>query len=95
MEDINILDYYPKGLFWDVHADRLHWKDDAWYIVDRVLSRSEAYPENLDKLESIYPLKGIKQVALESASIFGQEYITELSKRYNLDKTKFKNWIIY
>lgn len=84
---------FTKDVFWDVPMDRLSIKKDKVFIIERVLARSILNPEQLEKLEKLYPVDLIKRVAIESNSIRGNDTIRFISGRYGLAPESFRLFI--
>ena len=67
-----VSDLFPKHIFWDVNPDKLHIDKDKDLIINRVLSWG--MDDSLfDKLEKLYSKKIIKNIAIHSSEIKGNE----------------------
>ncbi len=89
-----VFELFKKStMFWDVNLDNLSYKDDHYFIISRVLDRNMMETKYLEALESIYKLKNIKQIALNSTEIRGNRLIEFLAKRYDFNPKDFKNYI--
>lgn len=85
--------FKKSAMFWDVDLDNLSYKNDDCFIISKVLDRNMMETKYLEALESIYKLKNIKQIALNSTEIRGNRLIEFLAKRYDLNPRKFQNYI--
>lgn len=84
---------FRKSIFWDVDMDRLSVKKDRKFIIERVLSRNMHDLQNLINLESLYSRDQIKEVALGSREIIGNDSIHFIAKRYRLNPKAFPKYI--
>ena len=84
---------FPAVMFWDVDMDMLSLNRDKDFIIPRVLGRFMDNDKYLDNLEAIYPIDEIKNFAINSNEIFGNEIIERLAKRYHLNPFDFKKYI--
>ncbi len=89
-----LVDLFPKAIFWDVALEKLSIKDDKDFIIQRVLSWHMDNEERLENLEKLYAIEDIKHYALKSNEIFGNEAIEFLAKRYNLEPSQFQKYIL-
>lgn len=84
---------FQKWMFWDVDMEKLSIKDDKFFIIDRVLSGNMENAIYLDRLERIYSIRDIKNVAISSRSIRGNEAIRFIAKRYGMNPKSFRQYI--
>jgi len=88
-----LLNELPASMFWDVDRDDLSVIDDSNLIISKVLNRSYPKPWAIDILEKIYPVEYIKNVALDSSQIMGNDTIEKIASRYGLSPDSFKKYI--
>jgi len=85
-------DFFPKVMFWDVDMDKLSIKYDDDFIIIRVLAYHMNDIKHLESLEKLYSIPKIKHYAI-SGSIFGNNVIEFVAKRYDLNPSDFRKWI--
>ena len=86
-------DIFPREMFWDIDMDNLSLEKDSDFIIQRVLSRSMHNSEYLGKLEKLSSIKKIREIALQSSEIRGNEDIEFIAERYQLRPEQFKKYI--
>lgn len=86
--NVNLSNYFPKGVFWDVDISMLDYKRDVDYIIPRVLDKGLLF-DCLDSLDELYSLEAIQYFCINSSQIFGNEKIHVLAKRYKLEPEQF------
>jgi len=91
--ELNLEDFFPKVKFWDVRMENISIIEDSDFIIQRILNRFMHNLETLNTLEMLYPLRLIRQIAMDSSQIFGNELIEYLADRYLLDPKDFKKYI--
>ena len=92
MENYLAIKYFKKSYFWDCELGDIRLKSHLFLIIERVLSQSLELEKDLAQLEDIYPISKIKEIALSSTQIFGNERINFISKKYNLNSLNFINF---
>jgi len=85
-------DYFPKAIFWDVDIDQLDYREDADFIIPRVLDWGN-FKNAWDNLELLYPRELIEFYCLNQAQIFGNENIEKLAAKFNLSPEQFPRYI--
>lgn len=89
-----LLDLFPAVMFWDVDPNRLDWKDDADFIIPRVLQWHLDNEEILYNLDKIYNKDAILYFAKNSrGEIRGNENIEFFCKHYNVAPESFPQYI--
>ncbi len=89
------IEVFKPVYFWDCIKEEIDLKDDADFVVERVLSRSlnDDRVENLNKLIKYYPIEFIREVSKNSTQIFGNERIEEISKIIGIKPEEIKTYI--
>lgn len=85
---------FPKWMFWDVDISNLDPENDANFVIDRVLNWYIDDVSFLEILEQIYTLDKIKYYAIKM-DVRGNERIEFLCKRYNLNTSDFRYYLVY
>lgn len=93
MKKQKVTDVFAAFFFWDADLEKLSFKRDKKYIIERVLARSMWLDEDLPKLEQLYDRNLIIELAINSNQIFGNEHIEALAQYYNLQPTQFYRYI--
>lgn len=89
---IRLSDYFPKAIFWDVDLDLLDYKEDADFVIERILNWG--WVGNVwDRLDELYPKKAIVYYCKNSSEIRGNEKIEVIAERYGLKPGDFKGYI--
>ena len=91
-KEIRLSDYFPKAIFWDVNLDQLDYREDADFIISRVLDWGE-YRGAWDKLELLYPKKLIQHHCIHQAQVFGNENIEKLAQKFDLKPVQFPRYV--
>lgn len=89
---VNLSEYFPKAIFWDVDLNQLDYKKDADFIIPRVLDWGD-YNNAWDNLELLYPKNEIIFYCLNQAQIFGNENIEMLAEKFGLQPEQFPRYI--
>ena len=92
MKNSQAIKYFNKSYFWDCEPNAIRLKTHSILIIERVLSQSLELEKDLIKLDKFYSKDKIKEVALSSTQIFGNERIILISKKYNLNSLHFNNF---
>ncbi len=92
MENNLAINHFRKSYFWDCELNTIKINSHIVLIIDRVLSQSLELEKDLIKLDKFYSKDKIKEVALSSTQIFGNERIILISKKYNLNSLHFNNF---
>lgn len=89
------VDLFEPYFFWDCVVEEIDLKDDAEFIIERILARSfdEDREDNINKLLSIYAIEKIRTVAKNSTQIFGNNKIEKFSKIIGISPTEVKTYI--
>ncbi len=90
------IEIFDPVYFWDCVVEEIDLKDDAEFVVERVLARSLNEDEaiNLEKLIEIYSIDFVKEVARrENSQIFGNERIELIAERIGIKPEEIRNYI--
>ncbi len=90
------IEIFKPVYFWDCIVEEIDLKDDAEFVIERVLARSlnEDRLNNIDRLKDIYPIDFIKEVARHSTQIFGNNKIEEIAKQIGIEPTEIATYIL-
>lgn len=82
----NILDSFPKHLFWDVNPDDLDISADHQFIIPRALiaTTKETFETDISKLENLYSQKQITDTLKTTKEHISNAICLLVADRYHI-----------
>ncbi|HEX9804418.1 MAG TPA: hypothetical protein VGA67_01950 [Candidatus Dojkabacteria bacterium] len=86
--NVNIPDFFPKHLFWDVDYEKLSIENDKNFIIPRALyvTTKDSFEADISNLESIYNEQEILRVLKETREMISNAVCEMVADRYHVKR---------
>ena len=87
-KSVNISEYFPKYIFWDVDPRKLDVIRDKDYIIPRALfsTTPSTFQDDISKLETIYSNEDIIEELKSTKERISNQVCEMVANRYHIDK---------